>query len=68
MPFIVETPQTHPGIRLYVTEVPSSGRRQRFALKGGKDHACRFPDRAEALNSLLHFSSLYGLVITEVEK
>ncbi len=68
MPFIVETPQTHPGIKLYVNEVPGTGRRQAFALKGGKDGAHRFSTFADAMNSRMHFSSNYGLIISEVKK
>lgn len=67
MAFTVQTPQTHPGAQLYICEAPAEGRRRQYALEGYRDKAVRFDDRADAEIAIMQFSSLYGLVIIEVE-
>lgn len=68
MPFIVETGATHPGIKLYVTETASAGRRKAFSMEGKLDEAARFSTRSDAKNAAAQFSSMYGLEIIEVKK
>ncbi len=64
MPFIVETPATHPGIRLYICRAEPPSRS--LVLQGIKSEAIRFRRRIEAEVAIMRFSSLYGLLITEV--
>lgn len=64
MPFIVETPQTHPGIKLYVCAGPKP---RQPIMKGAKDEAIRYSRRFSAQLDIAKFSSLYGLIITEVQ-
>jgi hypothetical protein len=67
MPFIVETPQTHPGIRLYACKAPSTGRRPTYTLLGSRKDAVDFPDQASADNAVMQFSSLLGLEVVKVQ-
>lgn len=64
MPFIVETPQTHPGIKLYVCRAEPPLRSLR--MHGVLADAIRYPSWLEADVARNRLSSLYGLVITEV--
>jgi hypothetical protein len=66
MSFIVETPNTHPGQRLYICRQESSRRKPVYDMKAFKDKAEKFPDRDAADLARMQFSSLYGLIITEV--
>lgn len=63
MPFIVETPQTHPGIKLYVCQ---GEQKRQPILKGARADAIQYPRRFAAQMDIAKFSSLYGLIITEV--
>jgi hypothetical protein len=63
---IIETPDTHPGIRLYVVRVEASGRRPKYELIGQRAEAAQFEDEATAYLAIMQFSSLYGLVMTEI--
>lgn len=64
MPFIVETPATHPGIKLYVSKAAPPSRSIRLA--GVRDEAIQFPTRAAADAARGRLSSLYGLIIVDV--
>lgn len=64
MPFIVETPATHRGIKQYVTKGEPPSRASRLA--GMKDEAIQFPTCLDADIARKRFSSLYGLVIIEI--
>lgn len=64
--FIVETPQAHPGIKLYVS--PAEPPSRSIRLHGVRADAVRFPTRLEADIARRRLSSLYGLVITEVQE
>lgn len=64
MPFLVETSQTHRGIKLYASKVVPPSRA--LVLAGIKEKAVRFPTHIDAVVAASRFSSLYGLVITEV--
>ena len=68
MTFIVQTPQTHPGIRLYVCiAANTTGRRPSYILLGAKKDAVQFPDQASAEISVMQFSSLLGLEVVKVQ-
>lgn len=67
MPFIVQTPPSHPGIRRYVGNTATTQRRSTYQLVGSRALAIEFPNRASAGLAINHFSSLYGLEIIEVK-
>lgn len=66
MPFLVETPQTHLGIKLYVSPgiLPSRAPR----LHGIRAEAIEYRTRPEAVAARGRFSSLYRLDIVEVKE
>lgn len=64
---IVETPATHRGIKLYIVQAPSLGKRTVYALEGAKDRAVKFPNETAAELAMMNFSSAYGLVMRETE-
>lgn len=65
MPFIVETPATHPGIKLYVSNALPPSRSIRLA--GIRAEAIEYPTHVAAYVARSRLSSLYGLVIVEVK-
>lgn len=66
MAYIVETPASHPGIKLYICRQESTRRKPVHVLEGKRDDAVAFPDRPAAELAIMQFSSLYGLIITEI--
>lgn len=65
MKFIVETPATHPGIKLYICRKPHPSRG--IELRGERDAALRFPTNLDADIARRRMSSLYRLIITQVK-
>ena len=66
MAFIVETPQTHPGIKLYVCRAEGRGHRAQYRLEGVREKAVEFANEQGASIAIMQFSGLYGLEIVEV--
>jgi len=61
MAFIIETPQTHPGIKQYVCRKEASGRRPQYEMRGVRAEAVEFDSEAAADIAIMQFSSLYSL-------
>ena len=66
MPFIAHSGPKHPGGVLYV--ILKTGTKRGFDVAGYRDQAHRFPSRVEAKAVAGRFSSLYGMVTTEVKE
>lgn len=64
MPYIVETPPSHPGIKKYISRAEPPSRSIRLA--GIRDEAIRYATWVEADAARSRLSSLYGLVIIEL--